>query len=190
MEPGKNPNLLRLLHTFLIKDANWIFMFAERVLIMSVGSRAETGRISSSFFPLSSSSKSTGHRGWGCGGEGSNRILAAQLLPLEPACVLLEAFPLFSAPRVLSPHPRQLGRGGDGGSWVRLWEKRRRQSLQILQYITAQKRARNAASGWKQQTVPGSLARWDSPESKDLAGKTRVDSEPAEGSVWAGRRSQ
>lgn len=56
---------------------------------------------------------------------------------------------------------------------------------QIL-WLNCPEKSPNAASGWK-ATIPGSLARWDSPESKDLAGKTRVDSGAGGGgAVWAG----
>lgn len=119
-----------------------------------------------SVFPL----KVQGHRG-----RGANRILAAWP-PSAPGAGLrsVGSSSLFFAPRDTSPHPRQLRRGGGGGSWVRLWEREEMGKAQVL-WLNCPEESPNASSGWK-ATVPASLARCDSPESRAPAGRTRVDS--------------
>lgn len=105
-------------------------MFAERVLTASVGSRAKQEGSLLSFFPLSLFPlKVQGHRGWGggCGGGGeqTGSWQPGLQAPLEPACVLLEAFLFSSLPETPVLIPVSWAGVGMEGSWVRLWEKRR-----------------------------------------------------------------
>lgn len=114
-------------HTFLIKDPNWIFMFAERALTKSVGSGAKQEEkdlcCSGSFslpphphpaFPLKVHS-------WGGGGCGlcvANKILAALASKSPGACLCsVESSSLFFGPTDTNPSPGRSGRewGGGGG---------------------------------------------------------------------------
>lgn len=130
-------------------------MFAERVLTASVGSRAKQEGSLLSFFPLSLFPlKVQGHRGWGGGvrrGRGANRILAAWP-PSAPGAGLrsVGSISLFFAPRDTSPHPCQLGRGGDGGELGEALGKEKKWAKPRSSGLTAQKRARTPRLGGRQ----------------------------------------
>lgn len=115
-----------LLHTFLIKDPNWIFMFAENAFTKSVGSRAKQEE-KDLCFSLSRSTES------GSGGV-ANKILAALASRSPGACLCsLESFSLFSlvpwtpVPVLVGP-----GRGGGGGELGEALGKKERRGTDSL----------------------------------------------------------
>lgn len=152
-----------LLHTFLIKDPNWIFMFAENAFTKSVGSRAKQEEKDLCF------SLSLEVRNRGAGVSQTKSWQPWPLGPLEPAYVLLKAFLFF-----LWSHGHQSQSWSvQEGSWVRLWEKKKGEE-QIL-WHRCQEKSPNASSGRK-ATFPGSWACWNLLETRALAGRTKVDS--------------
>lgn len=129
-------------------------MFAERVFDNECRQQSETGRISSlSFFPLSLFPlKVQGHRGLGGvrRGRGSKQDLGslASSAPGRPA-FCWKHFSFFSLPETPVLIPVSARQGGDGGSWVRLWEKKKWAQAKISG-LTAQKRARTPRLGGRQ----------------------------------------
>lgn len=154
-----------LLHTFLMKDPNWIFMFAETALTRSVGSGAkqEEKDLCCSVSPFSPPgllpSRSTE---WGAGVLQTKSWQPWPLGPLEPACVLLKAFLFSLVPQTPVPGLVGPGTGGGGGQLGEALGKEKNEARNRLSGTAAKERVRMPPLGGRQPSqVPGRAGtRW------------------------------